>query len=182
MNLKQFEYLNKDIPFLKKDIRTRLIFALVYFAVFAWQFASVVIKSINEVAITTPMIISTIAVLVICLMFTALSLMYCFKSFKILSVVRKNGRCVSRVDILFNTNKNGFVKLYSYITEVLTIICSIVVLCSLIYTLLEISYFASVSYYLPVLATICCCGYYSSYHINSEINLVKNVQMYNSIY
>ena len=182
MNLKQFEYLNKDIPFLKKDIRTRLTFALVYFAVFAWQFASVVIKSINEVAITTPMIISTIAVLIVCLMFTALSLMYCFKSFKILSVVRKNGRCVSNVDILFNTNKTGFVKLYSYITEVLTIVCSIVVLCSLIYTLLEISYFASISFYMPVLATICCCGFYSSYHINSEINIVKNVQMYNSIY
>lgn len=181
MNLKQFEYLNKDIPFLKKDIAFRLFFALVYFAVFVWQFASVTIKSIHN-SITTPMIVSTVAVLVICLLFVGLSLMYCFKSFKILGVVKKKGRCISRVEILFNTEKKGFVKLYSYITEFLTIICSIVLLCSAIYTMLEIAYISSISYYMPVLATICCGGFYSAYHINTEINIVKNVQMYNSIY
>lgn len=182
MNLKQFEYLNKDVPFLRKDVFMRLAFTLLYFVVFAWQFASVVIKSINGAEITLPMIISTVAVLVICLMFAGLSLMYCFKSFKTLSVVRKNGKCVSRVDILFNTDKKGFVTLYSYITKFLTLVCSIVLLCSFVYSFLEATYFSSISYYMPVLATICCSGFYSSYHINAEIDIVKNVKTYNSIY
>ena len=182
MNLKQFEYLNKDIPFLKKDIAFRITFTIIYFAVFVWQFISMATKSINKIYITLPMIISTVFVLLTCLLFAGLSLIYCFKSFKVLSIVKKQGKCISSVEILFNTKKSGFVKLYSYITEFLTIICSIVLLCSFIYSFLEIAHFSTISYYMPVLATICCTGLYSSYHINVEINIVKNVQMYNSVY
>jgi len=182
MNLKRFEYLNKDVPFLKKDVTSRLLFSLLYFAIFVWQFASIVIKSINKINLSTAMIVASVFVLLVTLMFGALSLLYCFKSLKILSVIKKNGRCVSSVEILFNTEKTGFMKLYSFITEVLTIICSIVVLCSIIYAFLEMAYFASISFYMPVLVVLCCCGFYSSYHIRAEINIVKNVQMYNSIY
>ena len=182
MNSKKFEYLNKDIPFLKKDAALRFTFALIYFAIFTWQFASLVAKNIRKITITTPMIISTIFVMLMSLLFMGLSLMYCFKSMKILDVIKKDGRCVSSVEILFNTSKKGFMKLYSFITEVLAIVCSIVVICSIIYIALDAVYFASISYYMPVLAVLCCCGFYSAYHINSEIDIVKNVQMFNSIY
>lgn len=182
MNLKRFEYLNKDVPFLKKDIALRLLFALLNFAIFVWQFASLIVNSINKIKISTPMIISTIFVLLVALLFCGLALMYCFKSLKVLSVVKKEGKCISSVEILFNTNKSGFMKLYSFITEALSLICAIVVLCSIIYGFLEVAYYSSISYYMPVLAIICCCGFYSSYHINTEISIVKNVQMYNSFY
>jgi len=101
MNLKRFEYLNKDVPFLKRDIALRLVFALLYFVIFVWQFASLIVKSINKIIISTPMIISTIFVLLVALLFCGLALLYCFKSFKVLSVVKKEGRCVSSVEILF---------------------------------------------------------------------------------
>ena len=148
MNSKKFEYLNKDMPFLKKDIAFRLMFALLYFAVFVWQFAALVIKIVNKATVSTPMIVSTIFVLLLTLLFSGLSLLYCFKSFKILGVVKKNGRCVSSVEILFNTSKKGFMKLYSIITEILAIVCSIVLLCSFIYSVLEIAYYANISYYI----------------------------------
>ena len=182
MNTKQFEYLNKDVPFLKKDSIKRMVFSLIYFAIFIWQFMSVVSKSINGEKFNTGMIISSIFVLLVSFMFAGISLLYCFKSIKILDVIKKEGRCVSSVAILFNTSKKGFVSLYSFITEVLAIICSIVLLCSIIYGLLEFSYLSSVSFYMPVLAVLCCCGFYSSYHIKAEIITVKNVQSFNSIY
>ena len=122
MNLKKFEYLNKDIPFLKKDIAFRVVFALIYFAVFVWQFVSLMMHTINGEHISIPMIISTAFVMILAVLFAGLSLMYCFKSFKVLGVINKNGRCVSSVEILFNTNKRSFIKLYSFITEALSII------------------------------------------------------------
>lgn len=182
MNLKKFEYLNKDIPFLKKDILFRLTFAILYFAVFCWQFASVVIKILNNEEINIGMIIATISVLLVSLLFAGISIMYALKSHKVLSVIKKKGRCVSSVEILFNTNKTSFMKLYSFITEALTIICTIVLLCSLLYTILQIGYLSTMSFYLPLLVVICICGYYSSYHINAEISIVNNVNSYNSIY
>ena len=181
MNSKRFEYLNKDVPFLKKDITFRLFFALLYFTIFCWQFTSVIISNINK-NFNLGMIVSSAFVLITCLLFSALSLLYAFKSMKVLSIVRKNGKCVSSVEILFNTDKKGFIKLYSIITEILSIVCSIVLLCSIIYSALQYSYLSSISYYLPLLATICLCGYYSSYHINTEIATVKNVIMYHSAY
>jgi len=180
MNLKKFEYLNKDTPFLKKDVAFRLFFTAVFFGVFVWQFVKLIIQL--EQGLNTAMIISTIAVLIIALLFSGLSILYCLKSMKILSVIRKTGKCVSSVEILFNTNKSGFMKLYSFLTEILAVICGIVLLCSVIYSALEVAYFSTISYHMPVLAIICACGFNSVYHINNEISVVKNVQLYNSIY
>ena len=180
MGLKKFEYHSKNIPFLKRDIALRLVFVLVFFAIFAWQFISLM-QNLDS-GVNVGMIIATIAVLICSLLFAGISILYCLKSFKILTVVKKTGRCLSSVPILFDTSKKGFLKMYSIITEVLAIVCAIVLLCSLIYSLLEMAYFSSISYYMPVLAIICACGFNSVYHINAEIAIAKNVQEYNSIY
>ena len=180
MNLKRFEYLNKDVPFLKKDVAFRLGFTVIFFALFVWQFVKLIMQIGKE--LNTAMIVTSIAVLLTSLLFSSLSILYALKSMRILSVVRKNGKCVSSVEILFNTNKNGFMKLYAVITEILALVCGLVLLCSFVYSALEVAYLSSISYYMPVLAIVCMCGFNSVYHINNEIAVVKNVQAFNSIY
>lgn len=181
MHLKKFEYLHKDVPFLKKDLGFRVFFILLFIAVFAWQFISILMQDFST-SVNIPMLISSVAVLLISLMFITLNLMYSFKNFKVLSVIKKQGRCISSVDILFNTKKSGFVYLYSLITKALALVATLILVCSITYSVLQITFYANVSFYLPLLAVVCVCGYYSAYHINTEIKTVKTVQEFNSIY
>ena len=180
MGIKRFEYLNSNIPFLKKDVGCRLLFTFVFFGVFVWQFVSLLFNL--KAGLNIGMTVSTVFVLLIALLFAGISIMYALKSMKILSIVKKKGRCTSSVQILFNTSKKGFMKLYSIVTEILSIVCAVVLICTVVYSFLEMAYFSTISYFMPVLAIICFCGFNSVYHINAEIATVKNVQEYHSMF
>ena len=88
MNNKQFEYHNKDIPFLKKDVIYRFIFFGLFALVFIWQFASLISLLATKSNVSILMIIVSALVLVFALLFCTLSIMYAIKSVKIINVVK----------------------------------------------------------------------------------------------
>ena len=180
MNFKVFEYHHKDVPALKKDITFRAIFALLFFVVFVWQLTTLLIKVINN-SVHLGIIISSTIVLVVCLLFAVISLLYALKELRIIGAIKTRGKCVSSVDILHNLNKDSFIKLYSIVTEILAIATSLVLICAITYSILEISFYASVSFYLPLLLTICLTGYFSMFHIKNEMNIVKTVEEFHNI-
>ena len=175
MNSKKFEYTDRDLSYLKKDIIYRTIFALLFLIVFTWQFISFFKASITK-STTTMQIVVAIIVFVCCLMLTFISLLYIFKDFRIISAIKRNGRCVSSVQILIKTNKKSFVWLYSLLIQFLTIITAIVLICSITYSILQIAYFSTISFYLPFLITICISGFNSIYHIKDEMHIQNTVQ------
>ncbi len=179
MNSKKFEYTNRDLPYLKKDIIFRTIFAVLFLMIFTWQFIAFVKMSINK-STTLMHIISAIVVFICCLMLTFISLLYVFKDFRIISAVKLNGRCVSSVQILIKTNKKSFIWLYSLLIQLLTLITAIVLICSITYSILQITYFSTISFYLPFLLTICVSGFNSIYHIKDEMHIQNTVQEFQS--
>ena len=181
MNLKNFEYFYKDVPFLKKELLFRAIFAVLFFAVFLIQLIAMV-KYLIVDELIIGMAISSGIVLITCALFCFISILYILKVTRIISVINTKGRCVSSVDILLNTKKGSFIKLYSGVCDILAILSTIVLVCSLTYSLLEATYYSKISFYLPLLITICLTAFYSVFHLKTELKTIQTVNQYNSIY
>lgn len=181
MNLKNFEYLNKDIPFLKKELIFRAIFIVLFSTLFLIQFIAMLQKLITN-SLNIGMAISSGVVLITCVLFCFLSILYMLKTLRIINVVNNHGRCVSSVDILLNTKKDGFIKLYTSVCEILALLATIILTCSLTYSALQAAYYETISFYLPLLVTICLTAFYSVFHLRNELKTVQTVNQYNSIY
>ena len=180
MNSKRYEYTHKDIPYLKKDIFFRALFAILLVAVFIWQFVSLIYLTITS-SMTIMQIASSCLVIFCSLMLAFISLMYALKDFRIISAIKMNGRCVSAVQMLIRTNKKSFIWLYSVLIQFLTLITSLVLICSIVYTILEVTYLSTTSFYLPLLFMICISGFNSIYHIKDEIHTQNFVQEYYNV-
>lgn len=181
MNLKNFEYAHKDIPFLKKDLIFRATFAVMFVAVFLIQLiATLKLLVVNN--LTLGNIISATVVLITTALFAFLSILYMMKSVRIIDVIHQSGRCVSSVDVLMKIDKTSFVKLYSVVCYILSLFASVVLVCSITYSFLQVTYYSSISFYLPLLVTIVLTSYYSVLHIKNEIKTMQTVNQYNSIY
>ncbi len=181
MNLKNFEYLHKDIPFLKKELVFRAVFTVMFFALFLIQLISM-LKNLVIDKLNIGMAISSGVVLITCALFCFLSILYMIKTLRVINVVNNHGRCVSSVDILLNTKKDSFVKLYTIVCELLALLAVIVLVCSITYSALEVAYYQTLSFYLPLLITICLTAFYSVFHLKNELKTVQTVNQYNSIY
>lgn len=181
MNLKKFEFTNKDIPFLKRDIIIRLSFSALFIVVFLWQFISLIVAQ-SASGLSVGKMIATIFVLLFSLLLIMLGFFYAFKDMKIVSAIKRRGTCVSTVDILFSTKKTGFMKLYQLIAFVLALVSLAVLLSSVTYALLQFAYFSSISYFMPILVLVAISGFNSVFHITSEIKTVDTVKQYHSTY
>lgn len=168
MKSKRFEYYVKDIKYLKKDIVIRTIFTVLFLAIFIWQMIALVGVEKSSNASLMQFIVSGI-VLLSSLMLSLVSLAYVFKDFRIISVIKTNGKCISSVMILFKTQKHSFIWLYKLLIQVLTLITTLVFIASVTYSILEISYLSSISFYMPTLILVCFAGFNSIYHIKDEI-------------
>lgn len=178
MNSKRFEYSYKDIPSLKKDIFVRSFYALCFLSIFIWQFVDMIVTAIVS-TVSIMQTCSAIIVIASTLLLTFVSLLYAFKDFRIIAAVKMNGRCVSSVQMLITTSKKGFLNLYKSLTQFLTLLTCLILICSITYSILQLAVMSYVSFYLPLLLLICMSGFNSIYHINEEMRTQKNVQEYN---
>ena len=180
MNLKQFEYRNKDIPFLYRHIAMRFLFFILFLVLFVWQIISMWIHASNG-GLKFSYILSAMIVLITSLAIIILSLMYCFKNFRIITAIKEKGSCVSSVAVFFSTKKASFIRLYKFINQIFALASLLVLVCSLTYTVLQISVLSHVSFYMPVLFLICITGFYSVFQISEEIKICEQVSEYNHI-
>lgn len=176
MNSKKFEYYHRDVPQLKKDIVVRCFFSVIFLATFIWQIANIITEN-SKTSPSIMQIIVSVIVLISSLILFCIVLLYAFKDFRIIGAIKMQGKCVSSVNILFSTKKSGFLKLYSLLIQFLTLATSLVLIACVTYSILQIAYLNSISFYMPMLLLICMSGYSSIYHIKDEIHTQKNVQM-----
>lgn len=168
MNTKRFEYYHKDIKQLKIDIIFRVIFSLLFIACFVWQMISTINVYLDNALTPIKALVSCI-VLVSSILLCLITFFYAFKDFRIIAAINMNGKCVSSVQILFSTKKSGFLKLYSYLMQFLTLSVSLILVACITYSILQITILSTISFYMPMLLTICVSGYNSIYHIKDEI-------------
>ncbi len=182
MLTKKFEYHYKDVPTLRKDTSVRVLFSVLFFIVFFWQTIMCFFMFANEQEITALTIGSTIFVMVFSLIMGLISLLFAVRDVKILNQIRQRGKAIRPLTPVFGIEKNSFAKLYYIINFIIVIAMIAVLSCGITMFVLEIIYYSNVSYYLPILFVISLTGFNCVYHISNEINTVKSVQEFNSIY
>lgn len=179
MNSKRFEYTHKDLPYLKKDIVYRTCFIVLFLSVFVWQFGAMIKAAMSD-SLFILQICSSVLVFITCLLLSFISLLYVFKDFRIIAAVKMNGKCVSAVQMLIRTNKRSFLWLYNLLIQFLTLVTAIILICSITYAILQATYLATISYYLPFLVAVCLSGFNSIYHIRDEIRVQNTVQEFHN--
>lgn len=179
-NTKLFEYRHKDIPALKKDIAMRVFFVFLFLATFTWQTFN--IFSIYMQGTITPLMITVGSiVMLLSLILAATSALYTYKDYKIISSIKKKGKSLTSVNILFKTRKRSFIKLFSFINTVLSLAILVVFVCSATYSVLQAIYYGIFSYYLPALLFIVIASFSSTYQIKTEIDTVSSVEEFHSL-
>lgn len=181
MKTERFEYQNKDLPLLRKDIFMRLLFMGLFMAVFVWAFVNIVVNYMRDELSVIKTIVGVV-ILVISLLFALISLVYAFRSFNTKQKVVLNGNAVKNITIISNIKKNSFLRIYSFVMQLISIVMLMVLACGITYAVLEYVYFTTLSYYLPILFLVSITGFNSVYHIKAEIKTIQNVQEFNSIF
>lgn len=178
MRSKKFEYFHRDIKQLKTDIIFRCVFSALFLGIFVWQLISVFINK----NITSVQIVVSVIVLVSSLLFSAMTFVFAFKDLNIIATIKETGKCVSSVQILFSTNKTSFMRLYNLLISFLTLVTSLVLVACITYSILQVAFISTISFYMPLLIFICLSGYNAIYHIQDEIRTQQNVQEQQVLY
>ncbi len=181
MNSKKFEYFHKDIKQLRIDICFRLFFSALFLALFVWQMITTGMSAYKNDLSLFQGIISAI-VLVSALLLFLVTFSYAFKDFRIIAAIKMQGKCVSSVNILFSTKKSGFIKLYSYLIQFLTLGTTLIFVACLTYSFLQVTVLSTISFYMPFLLMLCISSYNAIYHIKDEINTQNTVQEQRPLY
>ncbi len=181
MTTRRYEYHNKDIPMIKKDIVFRFIFLALFAFAFAWQFAFI-LRDFSLNTLTQTKTLVGIIALLMCLLFVLVALTYAYRGINIINSIKHHGKSVKNVTVVSDTKKGSFVKMYSHLTRFITLIMALALVSGLTYGILEYIYYSTISFYLPIMLLVTTAGLNSVYHITTEIKIMKEVQEYNSIY
>ena len=181
MGKKRFEYQHKDKPALKKDIAFRLMFAVLFLGVFVWQIIDLVLVKKNGNATALNIVIGAI-VLFFALMFILVAILYAIHDINTLRQINKNGKSIRVVTVFNVKSKTSIVKLYSAVTKIIAIVMLLLFCSACTYSVLQFVHYSTIPYYLPALLLLCLSGFNAVFHINAQIDLMKNVYEYHSVY
>ncbi len=177
MKLETFEYHNKDVPMLKKDMAFRILFVGLFFIVFLWQLLFM-IRDFSLGTLTTIKSIVAVVVLLVSFMFMLVAFVYAYRSINIVNDVKHHGKSVKTLTVLSDNKRGSFIRMYSLLTRFITLIMVLALLSGLTYGILEYVYYKTISFYLPIMFFVAASGLNSVYHIHAEIKLMNDVQKY----
>ena len=179
MKSDRLEFMDKDVPTLKKDFRLRVLFAFMFVAAFVWQLVMLIVTPGDA---TTLMIILSCVTMLFSVMFGFVSIIYAIKDMRILEKIKHRGKSVNKANFVFNIEKRSFINLYSFITSLLAVVALLLLVASITYSILEIVYYNTISFYLPMIFAFTLWCFNSSYHIKNEIYLSQNVNRITSMF
>ena len=181
MNFKTFEYKRDDIKMLNKDSTLRLIFIALMGVVLVWQVYSLTL-AIKDKSLNIGKLISVCAVCFIGIVMLIYSISTIVRNMRIVNVVNTKGRCASSVSMLFDPSKTGILNLYSILSKVVAALSLVVLACSLTTLALQANVTYSISFYLPLLVSLCLISLYSVHQVQHEVKIAKTVDEFNKIY
>ena len=176
MNRRKFDYYEKDIKQLKKDILLRCGFAILILATMVWQAYTLITGYMDKSLSTLKIIVAGMVVFAGAVVFLTL-LLFIFKDYRIIGTIKANGKCTSSVNILFSTEKTSFIKLYEFFMFFISLSTSLVLVAGVTYSILEVAYFATISFFMPMLVLICLASFSALYTIKDEIRTQRIVQL-----
>ncbi len=181
MATKRFEYQHKDIPYLKKNMCFRMIFVMSFLFIFIWQLFNIIHYNLNK-ELTDIMLIIGGVNLFFCVMYILVALLYYFRCLRTIKEIKKDGKSVKLISLMSVNKKDSYIKMYNFISKIIAIVMLLVLVSALTYTILELIYYSTISYYLPVIFTLTFSGFNAVLHMNFEIKLMENVNEYHNMY
>ncbi|MBE7076898.1 MAG: hypothetical protein E7374_03280 [Clostridiales bacterium] len=180
MTTRKFDFHASNIPLLKRDMITRLIFTFLFLGVFFYQFTVLFIDYLHD-KVGLLKISVGIVLLFLSMMFCLLSFLYAYKDMKIMNKVKKNKVHTTNVAILFPPKSQKTAKFYLIVQEILSIIALLGFVWYLTYSILEYAYNHTYTFYLPLIAFIALTGFNTVYHIRNEMKILDQVQEHSNI-
>lgn len=178
MNSKKLEYIGKDVPTLKKDLRLRITFAALFVVAFFWQIGLL----LTTTEFSTAMLVASAVTMIFSVMFCFTSILYAIKDLKILNKIKVKGKSITTVNFVFNIEKRSFVRLYSFITSITAVVALLLLVACLTYSILSLIYYNTISFYLPAILAFVSWCFNSAYHLKNEIYVSQNVNKFNSMF
>lgn len=180
MRSRRFELKEKDIPFLKRDSKIKIILTIAFAVTLAWQTIAFIMSFVNKTSSVLKICLSSLVILCsLMLLFVNISLIV--RNSNLISVIKEKGHCLWDVPFISSTSKNGLLNIYKVICLALAGICGIILLASLICLFVQKSYIESTSYYLPLLFMICASCLNSYYFLVSN-NYMQTLNSEQNIY
>lgn len=174
-----YEFTHKNVPYLKKDIVARVLFGFAFLVVFIWQFILLVV---NYSAGTLSSLMMGVAIFTMlsALLVGIVSALYAYKSINTIKEINESGAVIKKINLLGqNVKKGSLIKMYNVLSQILAIIMLMVFASGLTYAILELIYYSTHSFYLPVLLLITISGFNGVYHLQTEIHTIREVAHYN---
>ncbi len=177
-----YEFTNRNVPYLKKDIVYRSIFLVAFVVVFAWQFILLVVRY-NANTLSNLMMGIAILTMVCSLFLGIVTGIYTYRSVRTVSEIKKSGTMTRRINLLGqNAKKGSFIKMYNVLSQILAVIMLMVFASGVTYAILELIYYSTHSFYLPVLLLVTISGFNGVYHLQTEIHTINEVSKYTQMY
>ena len=165
---------------LKHDWITKLVLSLLLLATTAWQIVTLTIEIIKD-TIGQFHIIAAVFVFATSLLYAIIGFIYVHRERKIIKTIMYSGQCASAVNFLFSVRKRSFIKLYSIVNVILTLLSIFVLIASITYAILSLSFLKEISYFYPVLINLCLIGLFSGRHLFTQIAIQEKLSEINNM-
>ena len=151
MTSKRFKLVEKDIPFLKKDMKIKIVLTVVFALVLAWQTIAFIMDFVNKTNSILNMCIS-ITVIVYALALLCFTIFFTVRNLNLISVIKEKDHCLWDVPFISNTSKTGLINMYKILCLVLGCICGFILIACFIAICVQKSFITL--RYLPLLLTV----------------------------
>lgn len=173
MKAKQFQYRNKDIPMLKKEITARMLYAVLFSLIFFVQSTVFFVNIDFNFSILAKSIILT--TMILSLLLAGVSFIFAMRAMSHINTIKRHGSSVATITLIFSSTKKGFLNLYRIILSIISFVISMLLIAVITYSILEIIYLGTLSEYLPALLLTAAASYNSLFHVKQEIKIMQTV-------
>ena len=177
MNSRRYEFLKKDIKFLRKNAFCKLFYSVIFISIFVMQFMLFIYENkYSSINLSEGLIGASVMIGLIIL--TMIGILLAGKDLNTIVQIKKNNHSVRQVYIFKNTDKAGFLNLYAITNRMIGIISLILSASVITYAILNYIYNSIVLFYLPIILSITVSSFSSSGYISSQLKISRNVNEY----
>lgn len=177
MNTKRYEFVKKDVKFLRKNAFSHIFYSILFLSIFILQFMLIIYENEHsKISIAKGVIGVSVMISMIILTMTAILL--AGRDINTIMQIKKNNRSVRQVYIFKHTNKFGFLNIYSIINRIIAIITLILSASVITYAVLDYVYNSNIMFFLPLILSVTVNSFSSSGYLKTQLKISETVNEY----
>ena len=177
MYSKRYDFLKKDIKFLRKSAFSHIFYSILFVSIFVLQFMLFIYENEHgKISILKGSI--AICVLISMIFLTMIAILLAGKDISTIIQIKKHTHSVRNVYVFKNVNKTGFLNMYSIVNRMIGIITLILSASVITYSVLDYIYNQSVLFYLPLILAITINSFSSSGFLKSQLKISETINEY----